>query len=260
KHMMLLLNKGSLYKVYNGNLLYHGCVPLNEDKSIKEVQIYGKTYRGRALYDALEAYVRKAFFAVDPEERKKGEDILWYIWSGPNSPLFGKDQMTTFERYFIADKATHVEVKNPYYNLLEDEEVVDSILKEFGLEGEGIHIVNGHVPVHHTSGESPVKCGGKVLVIDGGFSKAYQKETGIAGYTLIYNSYGLMLSAHEPFTSAESAVEHESDIQSERVAVKLTEKRRLVGDTDTGVVLRERIEELKELLKAYRAGVIIEKS
>ncbi len=259
KHMMLLLNKGSLYKVYNGNLLYHGCVPLNEDGTLKEVQIYDKKYKGRALYDALEVYVRRAFFAVDPEERRKGADIMWYIWSGPNSPLFGKDQMTTFERYFIADKETHVEVKNPYYKLLENEEVVDSILKEFGLEGEDVHIINGHVPVHHTAGESPIKCNGKVLVIDGGFSKAYQKETGIAGYTLIYNSYGLLLSAHEPFTSAEAAVEDETDIKSKRVAVKLTERRRLVGDTDTGNVLRERIEELTELLEAYRAGLIIEK-
>lgn len=259
RHMMLLLNKGSLYKVYNGNLLYHGCVPLNEDGSLKEVRIYDKIYKGKALYDALEVYVRKAFFAVDPEDKKRGADIMWYIWAGPNSPLFGKDQMTTFERYFVEDKETHIEVKNPYYRLLEDEDVVNNILKEFGLEGEDIHLINGHVPVHHKAGESPVKCNGKVLVIDGGFSKPYQKETGIAGYTLIYNSYGLLLSAHEPFTSSDDAVEQESDIQSERVAVRLTERRRLVGDTDTGVVLRERIDELKELLEAYREGLIIEK-
>lgn len=259
RHMMLLLNKGSLYKVYNGNLLYHGCVPLNEDGSLKEVRIYDKIYKGKALYDALEVYVRKAFFAVDPEDKKRGADIMWYIWAGPNSPLFGKDQMTTFERYFVEDKETHIEVKNPYYRLLEDEDVINNILKEFGLEGEDIHLINGHVPVHHKAGESPVKCNGKVLVIDGGFSKPYQKETGIAGYTLIYNSYGLLLSAHEPFTSSDDAVEQESDIQSERVAVRLTERRRLVGDTDTGVVLRERIDELKELLEAYREGLIIEK-
>lgn len=259
RHMMLLLNKGSLYKVYNGNLLYHGCVPLNEDGSLKEVRIYDKIYKGKALYDALEVYVRKAFFAVDPEDKKRGADIMWYIWAGPNSPLFGKDQMTTFERYFVEDKETHIEVKNPYYRLLEDEDVVNNILKEFGLEGEDIHLINGHVPVHHKAGESPVKCNGKVLVIDGGFSKPYQKETGIAGYTLIYNSYGLLLSAHEPFTSSDDAVEQESDIQSERVAVRLTERRRLVGDTDTGVGLRERIDELKELLEAYREGLIIEK-
>ena len=259
KHMMLLLNKGSLYKVYNGNLLYHGCVPLNEDGSLKEVQIYGKTYKGKALYDALEVYVRRAFFAVNEEERERSADIMWYIWSGPNSPLFGKDKMTTFERYFIEDPETHVEKKNPYYNLLEDGTVIDNILKEFGLQGDDVHIINGHVPVQQKAGESPVKCNGKVLVIDGGFSRAYQKKTGIAGYTLIYNSYGLLLAAHDPFTSAEEAVEKEEDIHSKQVAVKLTERRRLVGDTDTGLVLRERIQELKALLEAYRSGMIIEK-
>ena len=259
KHMMLLLNKGSLYKVYNGNLLYHGCVPLNEDGSLKEVQIYGKTYKGKALYDALEVYVRRAFFAVNEEERERSADIMWYIWSGPNSPLFGKDKMTTFERYFIEDPETHVEKKNPYYKLLEDGTVIDNILKEFGLQGDDVHIINGHVPVQQKAGESPVKCNGKVLVIDGRFSRAYQKKTGIAGYTLIYNSYGLLLAAHDPFTSAEEAVEKEEDIHSKQVAVKLTERRRLVGDTDTGLVLRERIQELKALLEAYRSGMIIEK-
>ncbi|HIX59490.1 MAG TPA: fructose-1,6-bisphosphatase [Candidatus Blautia gallistercoris] len=259
RHMNLLLNKGGLYRVYNGNLLYHGCVPLNEDGSLKEAQVYDKVYKGKALYDVLEIYVRKAFYELDPEEKARGEDMLWYIWAGPNSPLFGKDKMATFERYFLEDKETHAEKKNAYYRLLEQEEVADRILKEFGLEGEEVHIINGHVPVHHTAGESPVKCGGKVLVIDGGFSKAYQKETGIAGYTLIYNSYGLMLAAHEPFTSAEEAVKHESDIVSKRVAVKRTALRQLVGDTDTGENLKERIKELKELLSAYRSGLIVEK-
>jgi fructose-1,6-bisphosphatase-3 len=183
---------------------------------------------------------------------------MWYIWSGPDSPLFGKDKMTTFERYFIEEEETHVEVKNPYYDLLEDEVVVDRILKEFGLEGEDDHIINGHVPVHHKSGESPVKCNGKLLVIDGGFSKAYQKETGIAGYTLVYNSYGLMLTAHDPFTSAEDAVKRENDILSEQVAIKRTRRRQLVGDTDKGIVLKERIGELRQLLEAYRSGLIIE--
>ncbi len=258
-HMELLLNKGGLYKVYNGNLLYHGCMPLNDDGSFREVRVYDRVYKGKALYDALEAYVRKAFYALDEKEKEKGEDILWYIWAGPNSPLFGKDKMATFERYFLAEKSTHVEHKNAYYTLLENEEVVDHILKEFGLEGDGVHIINGHVPVHQKAGESPLKCGGKVLVIDGGFSKAYQKETGIAGYTLIYNSYGLMLSAHEPFTTAEEAVQHESDIVSKRVAVRRTTVRKLVGDTDTGESLKERIAELKELLAAYRSGLIVEK-
>ncbi len=259
RHMKLLLNKGNLYKVYNGNLLYHGCIPLNEDGSFREVNVFGRTYKGKALYDALEVYVRKAFFAIDAKEREHGKDICWFIWTGPNSPLFGKDRMTTFERYFIADKQTHVEKKNPYYNYLEDEKVVDQILAEFGLDGEESHIVNGHVPVHQQDGESPVKCDGKVLLIDGGFSRAYQKVTGIAGYTLIYNSYGLLLSAHEPFLSAEAAVREENDIVSRQVAVRRTQRRQLVGDTDNGEALKERIQELKQLLRAYRDGLIIEK-
>ena len=259
RHMKLLLSKGNLYKVYNGNLLYHGCIPLNEDGSFREVNVFGRLYKGKALYEALEMSVRKAFFAIDPVEREHGKDICWFIWTGPNSPLFGKDRMTTFERYFIEDKQTHVEKKNPYYRYLEDEKVVNQILAEFGLNGERSHIVNGHVPVHQQDGESPVKCGGKVLLIDGGFSRAYQKVTGIAGYTLIYNSYGLLLSAHEPFQSAEAAVRDENDIVSRQVAVRRTQRRQLVGDTDNGEALKERIQELKQLLKAYRDGLIIEK-
>ena len=259
KHMRLLLDKGGLYKVYNGNLLFHGSIPLNEDGTFKEVQIYGKVYKGKDLYDALEAYVRRAFYAVDRDEQRKGMDILWYIWAGPNSPLFGKDKMSTFERYFIEDAETHKEKKNAYYRLLENEEVVSHMLEEFGLNAQESHIINGHVPVHQSDGESPVKCGGKVIVIDGGFSKAYRKVTGIAGYTLIYNSYGLILSAHEPFTSTEAAVSQENDIVSNRVAVRYTSKRRLVGDTDTGRALKERIGELTQLLEAYRKGIIKEK-
>ena len=258
-HMRLLLDKGGLYKTYNGNLLFHGSIPLNEDGTFKEVQVYGKTYKGKALYDVLEAYVRRAFYAVDSDEQKKGRDILWYIWAGPNSPLFGKDKMTTFERYFIADKETHKEKKNAYYRLLESEDVVNRMLEEFGLDPEEGHIINGHVPVHQSDGESPVKCNGKVIVIDGGFSKAYRKVTGIAGYTLIYNSYGLTLCAHQPFTSAEAAVSEETDIESKQVAVRYTSKRRLVGDTDNGKALKERIEELVQLLDAYRKGTIKEK-
>ena len=259
KHMRLLLDKGGLYKIYNGNLLFHGCIPLNEDGSLKEIQIYGKTYKGRELYDVLEAYVRRAFYAVDREEQRKGRDILWFIWASPSSPLFGKDKMTTFERYFIADKETHKETKGAYYRLLENENVVDTLLEEFGLSPKSGHIINGHVPVHQGEGESPVKCNGKVIVIDGGFCKAYQKVTGIAGYTLIYNSYGLILSAHEPFASKEQAVSQESDIVSNRVSVHYTAKRRLVGDTDTGRALKERIGELRQLLDAYRKGIIKEK-
>ena len=152
---------------------------------------------GRSLYDALDRYVRKGFFSLDEQERENGKDIMWYIWLSPDSPLFGKDKMATFERYFLAEKETHVEKKNPYYKLLEDEEVIDQVMREFGLPPESAYIVNGHVPVKSKNGENPVKCNGRVMVIDGGFSKAYQKETGIAGYTLIYNSYGLRLVAHE---------------------------------------------------------------
>ena len=259
KHIRLLLDKGGLYKIYNGNLLFHGCIPLKEDGSLKEVQIYGRTCKGRELYDVLEAYVRRAFYAVDSEEQRKGRDILWYIWAAPNSPLFGKDKMTTFERYFIEDRETHKEKKGAYFRLLEREDVVDSMLMEFGLDPRESHIINGHVPVHQGEGESPVKCGGKVIVIDGGFCKAYQKVTGIAGYTLIYNSYGLLLAAHEPFTSKEAAVSQEIDIASNQVAVRYTTQRRLVGDTDNGKALKERIEELTRLLDAYRKGLIKEK-
>lgn len=259
KHMQFLLKKGSMYKIYNRNLLYHGCIPMNEDGSFKEVSVYGKTYKGKALYDVLDSYVRKAFVAVNEEEREKGRDILWFIWSSPNSPLFGKDKMATFERYFLEDKETHVEKKNPYYSFLEDEEVADSILEEFQVTGDCRHIINGHVPVHHTAGESPIKCKGKILVIDGGFSKAYQKETGIAGYTLIYNSWGMILAAHEPFTSTSDAISKESDILSDRILVKRTTQRKSVGETDTGMKLKERIAELEELLEAYRNGLLIER-
>lgn len=259
EHMRFLLAKGGLYKVYNNNLLYHGCVPLNEDGSLKEVSMFGRTFKGKTLYDALDRYLRKGFFALDEQEREAGKDIMWYIWLHPNSPLFGKDKMATFERYFLAEKETHLEKKNSYYHLLEKEEVIDGILEEFDLNPQESHIVNGHVPVKRKNGESPIKCKGKVLVIDGGFSKAYQKETGIAGYTLIYNSYGLLLVAHEPFESTESAIQKETDIHSEYMVVKRVMERRRVGDTDVGKELKEQVADLECLLAAYRSGEIIEK-
>ena len=260
RHMRFLLNKGSLYKIYNSNLLYHGCVPLNDDGSLRKVKIYGKSYQGRTLYDVMESYVRKGFFALDPKEREDGKDIMWYIWLHPDSPLFGKNKMATFERYFLAEKETHTEKKNPYYALLENETVVDNIMIEFGLDPkEDTHIVNGHVPVKRKDGESPIKCNGKVMVIDGGFSRAYQKETGIAGYTLVYNSYGLLLVAHEPFESTEAAIKKENDIHSETVVVTRVNERRLVGDTDAGRKLKEQIKDLEWLLASYRNGQIIEK-
>ena len=259
RHMRFLLNKGGLYKVYNTNLLYHGCVPLTENGELKSVRVYGHSYKGKGLYEAMESYVRKGFYALDPREKERGRDLMWYIWLGEGSPLFGKDKMATFERYFLAEKETHKEKKNPYYSMLENEEVIDKILAEFGLPAEGTHIINGHVPVKSKNGENPIKCGGKVLVIDGGFSKAYQKETGIAGYTLIYNSYGLILAAHEPFESTEAAIEKESDIHSDSIIVKRVVQRKLVGDTDIGRELKEQIADLEMLLEAYRSGRITER-
>ena len=260
RHVRFLFTKGSLYNVYNGNLLYHGCVPLNEDGTFQKVNIYGEEYAGRKLYDVLEKYARKGYYSIDREEKQKGLDILWFIWENKNSPVFGKAKMTTFERYFVADKETHKEPKNPYYRLLEKEEVVDSILKEFGLFGSDSHIINGHIPVEAKHGESPIKCNGRLLIIDGGFSKAYQGKTGIAGYTLIYNSYGLILAAHEPFESVEKAVQEGSDIHSEMYIVQQVKKRMTVADTDTGKEMREAVKDLEELLSAYRAGLIVENS
>lgn len=259
RHVRFLYTKGSLYKVYNGNLLYHGCVPMNADGTFTSVEVYGKKYAGKELYDVLENYARKGYYAIDPEEKKKGQDILWFIWENANSPVFGKAKMTTFERYFIADKKTHEEPKNPYYSLLENEEVVNRILAEFGLNGAEAHIINGHIPVEAKRGESPVKCNGKLLIIDGGFSKAYQTKTGIAGYTLIYNSFGLVLAAHEPFESVEKAVQDGSDVASHTILVQHVVKRKTVADTDIGKELKESVKDLETLLEAYRAGVLVEK-
>ena len=257
-HIKFLYNHGALYTRINGNLLYHGCMPMNEDGTLKEVQVDGKKYKGKALYDILEHNVRRAFVSRDPKKREQGRNTLWYLWTAPNSPLYGRDKMTTFERYFLAEKETWTEVKNAYYRLIEKEETADRILQEFGLAGENVHIINGHVPVHQSAGESPVKCGGKVLIIDGGFCRAYHKETGIAGYTLIYNSYGLSLTAHEPFESTEKAIQEEKDIVSRQEAVRYNMKRQLVGDTDQGRQIRQRIRELKELIEAYRTAQLKE--
>ena len=197
---------------------------------------------------------RKENKRANKEEKKKGMDMLWYIWINGNSPVFGKDRMTTFERYLIADKETHKEVKNPYYTYMEKEETVNQILEEFGLDTKDSHIINGHMPVKVSKGETPVKCNGKLLIIDGGFSKAYQKVTGIAGYTLVYNSYGLMLVAHEPFVSVEEAVVKETDIHSVSMVVERTTKRLRVADTDAGKELEASIRDLEKLVAAYRAG------
>ncbi len=258
RHVRFLYAKGGLYKIYNGNLLYHGCVPLNEDGSFMKVEVYGRSYSGKALYDILEYYARRGYYAKDASERAAGQDMIWYIWAGPGSPVFGKAKMATFESYLIEEKEARSERKNSYYSLYEREETVNAILREFGLDVRGAHIVNGHVPVEQIHGESPLKCGGKLLVIDGGFSKAYQKKTGIAGYTLVCNSRGLWLAAHEPFESAEAAVRNESDIFSAFCEVESFPRRKLVADTDIGVELRERIYYLEQLLEAYREGTLME--
>ena len=258
RHVRLMLKRGSMYKIYNGNLLYHGCVPMNEDGSFAKVNIYGKYYSGKELYDVLESYVRKAFFSLDKEEREKGQDMMWYIWTAPNSPLYGRSKMATFERYFLEDKKMHHESKNAYYHLFDKPETADKILHEFGLKDGRVHIINGHVPVERMAGESPVKCNGKLILIDGGFSKTYRRKTGIAGYTLTYNSYGLTLSAHEPFDFSDSAVRDELDIVSHQEAVEYADRRILVGDTDYGKRMMSRIEELKELIHAYQSGEIAE--
>ena len=259
RHVRLMLKRGSMYKIYNGNLLYHGCVPMNEDGSFAKVNVFGKEYSGKALYDVLESYVRKAFFSLDKEEREKGQDMMWYIWTAPNSPLYGRSKMATFERYFLDDKKMHHESKNAYYHLLDKTETADKILHEFGLKDGRVHIINGHVPVERMAGESPVKCNGKLILIDGGFSKTYRRKTGIAGYTLTYNSYGLTLSSHEPFDFSDSAVRDELDIVSHQEAVEYMDKRILVGDTDYGKRMMIRIDELKELIRAYQSGEIAER-
>jgi len=260
KHVRFLHMKGSLYKTYNSNLLYHGCVPMDEDGNFRKMTIDGKEYAGRELYDVLENMTRKGYYSKDPAERTKGQDYTWYIWTGPTSPVFGKDKMATLERYLIDDKEVQAEKKNPYYALRDNEEVLDRILEEFGLEPEGSHIINGHVPVELKKGESPIKCNGKLLIIDGGFSKAYQSKTGIAGYTLVSNSHGIRIVAHEPFDSAQTAIINETDIVSDDVIVETTLHRRRVSDTDTGNKIEKQIKQLKKLLRAYETGVIVENS
>lgn len=261
KHVSFLFAKGSLYLKCNSNLLYHGCIPLNDDGSFRKVRIgaSGKEYSGKAYLDRLEILVREGYFYKDnPAAKQYGMDIIWYLWNGVDSPLFGKDKMTTFERYFIEDKITHFEKKNHYFDLEDDEGVCNMIFEEFGLDPEISHIINGHVPVKIKNGEIPIKANGKLLVIDGGFSRAYQSETGIAGYTLIYNSYGLSLVSHEPFESTQKAIEEEKDILSTRVILETEVERMRVGDTDIGKELKSQIKDLELLLNAYRKGIIKE--
>lgn len=260
KHVRFLYSNGGLYKVYNSNLLYHGCMPMDGEGNFLSVDVDGKDYQGKQLYDILDNYARKGYYAKnDPAEMRKAQDYIWYIWAGPNSPVFGKDKMTTFERYFIEDKETHKETKNAYYSLLDREDILNEILDEFELDTRKSHIVNGHVPVELKKGESPIKCDGKLLIIDGGFSKAYQSKTGIAGYTLVANSHGMRLVAHEPFESMEAAVLHESDIFSDSTVIEVAPVRIRVSDTDIGRELKDQIKQLELLLQAYQDGIIVEK-
>ncbi|MBO7268802.1 MAG: fructose-bisphosphatase class III, partial [Bacteroidales bacterium] len=257
KHMQLLYSHGALYLVRNSNLLYQGSVPLNEDGSFKSLEVQGKEYAGKALFDKIDQVVRQAYFDTEHSASKQyGQDFIWYLWCGPVSPPFDKNRMATFERYFLSDKEIQKEHKGWYNVLKNNKEICEKILKEFGVEGEPSHIINGHIPVKTSKGESPIKAGGKLLMIDGGYSKAYQQETGIAGYTLIYNSYGLRLVQHESFESTQKAIEEGKDIISETKVVEFLDKRKLVRDTDMGKQLKLQIDDLKQLLVAFRKGLI----
>ena len=259
KHVEFLFSKGSIYLKTNGNLLVHGCVPLTEDGDFMSMEIDNKLYKGKELMDKMESYMRKGYFLDKKNlEKEYGKDMMWYLWTGKCSSLFGKDDMTTYERYFIAEKETHKENKNPYYTLREEDEVLKKIFDEFDLDFESGHIINGHVPVKSKNGESPAKAGGRILAIDGGFSRAYQGKTGIAGYTLIYNSQMMQLVSHEPFSSAEDAIINENDILSTSIIVERRAERMFVRDTYDGMKIQQEINDLKLLLLAYKKGLIKE--
>jgi fructose-1,6-bisphosphatase-3 len=245
-----------MFLIYNGNLLYHGCIPMNADGSFVTHRLGGRQLWPREYMDTVERLARQGYFATDPALKQQGLDTMWYLWSGPQSPLFGKSKMATFERQFLADRETHREAANSYYAYRDQDETAQRILTAFGLDTGQAHIINGHVPVKVNRGESPVKAGGRLLVIDGGLSKAYQAETGIAGYTLIYNSYGLLLATHEPFESTQKAIEEGADIHSKTTVLETNRRRIRVGDTDYGRQIKTRVAALKALLAAFRAGTI----
>ena len=270
KHIRTILSHGCMYAIHNSNLLFHASIPLNDDGSLKELEIYpGKKYSGKDLMHNIGMLIRAAFqtnsasgeLATAPEEypREYARDYFLYLWCGKDSPLFDKSKMATFERYFLKDAETYKEEKGNYFKLRLDEVVCDRILDAFEVKGENRHIINGHVPVHASKGENPIKAGGRLMVIDGGFSEAYHNETGIAGYTLVYHSRGFQLVQHEPFTSARDAIVRETDIKSTIQIVEMSAHRMLVADTDKGEELRAQVRDLKELLYAYRHGIITEK-
>lgn len=260
KHIRLLLQHGCMYAVFNNNLLFHASIPLDEDGKLKEVEIIpGTTCSGKDLLYNIGMLIRSAFQTDStPEERNYAIDYFLYLWCGPDSPLFDKSKMATFERYFIDDKETHTEEKGNYFKLRDNEHIVDNILDAFDVVGDNRHIINGHVPVHVCNGENPVKANGKLMVIDGGFSQPYHKETGIAGYTLVYHSRGFVLVQHEPFTSTIDAIQKCSDIKSSTQIVEMSSHRMRVADTDIGRELKNQISDLQRLLYAYRHGYIKE--
>lgn len=262
KHMHTLFTYGGMYLVCNSNLLFHASVPLNEDGSFRHIKLLGTEYWGKSLLDKVDQLVRMAYFDEDSEdetEKAFAKDYLWYLWCGKNAPLFDKDKMATFESYFLKEKELSKEEKGYYYTLRNDEKICNAILDEFGVTGPHTHIINGHVPVKTSKGESPLKANGKLIVIDGGFSKAYQPTTGIAGYTLVYHSHGMQLVQHQPFQSTQKAIEEGKDIKSTNFIVEFNSQRMMVKDTDKGRFLATQIEDLRKLLVAYRAGLIKER-
>ncbi len=259
RHIQFLYSKGNIYKVFNDNLLIHGCVPMDSAGEFVKVNINGKELKGKEYLDYVEKIARQGYFEPEgSEKRENGKDFLWYLWCGKNSPIFCKDKMKTFERYYLNNKETWEEIKNPFYNFENDENISIKVLEEFGIDSSKGHIICGHIPVKFKAGESPIKANGKLFIIDGGLSKAYQRTTGIAGYTLRYSSYGLTLVAHEPFTSRENAIINETDLHSEKQIVEKVE-RKLIKDTDKGIELKDQIADLEELLDAYKNGSISEK-
>lgn len=259
KHVRLLFSRGSIYLVHNGNLLFHGCIPMKDDGSFLPFRTEDGEYAGRAFMDLAERLARQGYFnTADSRQKRCGMDAMWYLWAGSRSPLFGKEKMATFERYLVADPVPGVEKRNAYYDFRDSPQAMGRILEEFGLDPERGHIINGHVPVRVGRGERPVRAGGRLIVIDGGFARAYQRQTGIAGYTLVYNSHGLVLAAHQPFESARRAIEEEVDIDSRTEILESSPARLRVADTDAGRDIRRRVEELNALLHAYRTGLIKE--
>lgn len=257
RHVTFLYNHGSMYSKFNGNLLFHGCVPLDEDGNLKALHFGGRIYQGKSYMDYADSIARRAYFSDDRTQKEL--DFMWYLWCGSNSPLSGR-VVKTFERTFLSDESTWKEPKNPYYRYQDSEPVCRMLLREFGLYSENSHIINGHTPIHVMEGENPLKANGRLIVIDGGFCKAYQKTTGIAGYTLIFNSHGMRLKSHQPFSGMEAALSENLDIDSQSQQVATLDKRLMVADTDTGEMLKEQIADLEDLLTAYREGLIAAKA